>query len=98
MANRPRLTKADKSKYEDREYLDYVEAGDYLGLKRATLLNYIDDLEIQTHKFKRERRRYLAMADVKRIEETLEKPWLAGPDKEKELAEYKAAMKEGTPS
>jgi hypothetical protein len=76
------MAKAEENKYAGREYLDYAEAGDYLGIKRATLFNYINDLEIQTYKFKRDRRRYLAIADVKRIEEVLDKPWLAGLDEE----------------
>ena len=83
MGNRPHMGKADKAKYEGREYLDYTEAGDYLGMKRATLFNYIQSLDIQTHKFKRDRRRYLAIADVKRIEGVKFQPWLAGPDNER---------------
>ncbi len=83
MGNKPRMVRAEKSKYEGREYLDYAEAGDYLGMKRATLFNYINSLDIHTHKFKRDRRRYLAIADVKRIEEVMANPWLAGPDEEK---------------
>ena len=82
MANKPRKAKAERGKYEGREYLNYEEAEDYLGVQRATLFNYINDLELETHKFKRDRRRYLAIADVKRIEEVMDKPWLAGPDKE----------------
>ena len=82
MGNKPRITKAEGAKYEGREYLDYAEAGDYLGMKRATLFNYINSLDIHTYKFKRDRRRYLAIADVKRIEEVIAKPWLAGPDEE----------------
>lgn len=90
MSNRPRLTKADKAKYEGKEYLDYQEAADYLGIKRATLYNYVNDLDIETHKFKRDRRRYLAIADVKRLEEIKEKPWLAGHDrKEKPSGEQR---------
>jgi excisionase family DNA binding protein len=80
MPNAPRREKADKAKYEGKEYLDYEEAADYLGVKRATLYNYVNDLDIQTHKFKRDRRRYIAIGDVKRIEAVMEKPWLAGPD------------------
>lgn len=87
MSNKPRLSKAAKEKYEGREYLDYEQAGDYLGMKRATLFNYIDDLKIQTHKFIRDRRKYLAMADVKRIEEVMDKRWLAGPDRSAEKDE-----------
>jgi len=87
VSNKPRLQKTAKGKYEDREYLDYEEAGDYLGMKRATLFNYIDDLGIETHKFLRDRRKYLAMADVKRIEAIMDKRWLAGPDKSHEKDE-----------
>jgi hypothetical protein len=94
MANKPRIAKADKGKYEGREYLSYIEAEDYLGMKRATLFNYINDLEIKTHKFKRDTRRYLAIADVKRIEEVLKNPWLAGPDKEEKHAEESGGLAE----
>lgn len=80
MPNMPRKEKADSGKYKGREYLDYEEAADYLGIKRATLYNYVTDLDIQTHKFKRDRRRYIAIADVQRIEQVMDKPWLAGPD------------------
>jgi hypothetical protein len=76
MANTPRREKAEKTKYEGKEYLDYEEAMDYLGMKRATLYNYVNDLDIPTHKFKRERRRYIAMSDIQKIEQVLEKPWL----------------------
>ncbi len=87
MPNVPRREKADKAKYEGKEYLDYVDAAAYLGIKRATLYNYVNDLDIQTHKFKRDRRRYIAIGDVKRIGAVMEKPWLAGPDaKESEHA------------
>jgi len=80
MPNVPRKEKADRTKYEGRTYLDYQESADYLGIKRATLYNYVNDLDIQTHKFKRNRRRYIALADVNRIEQVMDKPWLAGTD------------------
>jgi|SRR5882762_734320 len=83
MANRPRREKAEPGKYEGQQFLNYEEAEDYLGIKHATLFNYINDLEIETIKFKRNRRRFLAIADVKRIEETIGKPWLAGTDENK---------------
>lgn len=86
MGNMPRKEKADKSRFEGKEYLDYDEAMDYLGIKRATLYNYINDLDIPTHKFKRDRRRYVAIGDVKRIEQIMEKPWLAGPDSKEPAA------------
>jgi len=65
---------------EAKEYLTYEEAMEYLGLKRSTLYTLITDLDIPTHKFKRDKRRYLAIADVKRMKEVREKPWMAGPD------------------
>jgi excisionase family DNA binding protein len=99
MPNMPRRGKADKAKYEGKEYLDYDEAADYLGIKRATLYNYVNDLDIETHKFKRDRRRYLAIADVKRLEEVKEKPWLAGHDrKEKRSGEERISKHEGESS
>lgn len=95
MTNKARVPKAAKSKYEGREYLDYEEAGDYLGMKRATLFNYIDDLKIETHKFLRDRRKYLTMADVRRIEDVVSKPWLAEriPDREIPQIETRASEK-----
>lgn len=65
---------------EEKEYLTFEEAAEYTGKKRATLYNYVKDLGIKTHKFKRDRRAYLALEDVKRIRETKEKPWVAGED------------------
>src|SRR5260370_17619674 len=78
MAKRPRREKAEPGKYEGQRFLNYEEAEDYLGIKHATLFSYINDLEIETIKFKRNRRRFLAIADVKRIEDAKDSPWLAG--------------------
>ena len=91
MAKVPRIPKAPQGKYEGKAFLDYDEASDYLGIKRTTLYHHVIDMEIETHKFKKNTRRYLAMADVKRIEEVVEKPWLAGPDKEEKSKEPGAA-------
>ena len=82
MPNIPRRQKAEIGKYEGKAYLDYEEAADYLGIKRATLYNYVTTLKIETHKFKLDKKRYIAIADVKRIEQVMEEPWLAGPDEE----------------
>lgn len=60
---------------EEKEYLTYEEAADYLGVGRSTLYTWAKDLGIQAKKFKRDKRRYLAIADVKRIKEIREKPW-----------------------
>lgn len=87
MPNAPRIKKAEKNKYAGKEYLTYEETMDYLGIKRATLYNYVNDLGIETHKFKRDRRRYLAYKDVQRIEQVKERPWLAGKDEKGKDAE-----------
>jgi excisionase family DNA binding protein len=63
---------------EGKEYLTYEEAMEYLGCKRSTLYTLITDLGITTHKFKRDKRRYLAASDVMRLKEIKEKPWIAG--------------------
>lgn len=83
MAKVPRIPKAPAGKYEGKAFLDYDEAADYLGIKRTTLYHHVVDMEIETHKFKKNTRRYLAMADVKRIEKVMEEPWIeADSDKE----------------
>ncbi|OLD63824.1 MAG: hypothetical protein AUF65_01060 [Chloroflexi bacterium 13_1_20CM_50_12] len=87
MPNVPRQQKAEKGKYEGKAFLDYDEASDYLGIKRTTLYHHVIDMEITTHKFKKDRRRYLAIADVKQIEKIMEEPWLAGPDNEEKHQE-----------
>jgi excisionase family DNA binding protein len=71
---------------EAKEYLTYEEAMEYLGVKRSTLYTLITDLDIPTKKFKRDKRRYLALADVKRMKEVREKPWLAGEGTSKDAA------------
>jgi len=68
---------------QEKEYLTVEEAGEYLGLNRTTLYKYIRELGIRTNKFKLDRRTYLAQADVKRIQEVKEKPWLLGTDEDK---------------
>jgi len=71
---------------EAKEYLTYEEAMEYLGVKRSTLYTLITDLDIPTHKFKRDKRRYLALADVKRMKEVREKPWIAEEGTSKDAA------------
>jgi hypothetical protein len=64
----------------EKEFMNLDEVAAYTGKKRASLYNYIKALNIKTHKFKRDRRAYLALDDVKRIKEHKEKPWIAGED------------------
>ena len=68
----------------EKEWFTYEEVMELLGVKRSTLYTLITDLDIPTKKFKRDRRRYLAAADVKRLQEMREKPWLAGEDVKQE--------------
>jgi hypothetical protein len=83
----PRKPKAPAGKYEGKAFLDYDEASDYLGIKRTTLYHHVIDMEIETHKFKKNTRRYLAMPDVKRIEKFIEEPWTAEiEDKKPEIS------------
>jgi excisionase family DNA binding protein len=67
----------------EKEYMTMEEAAAYIGLARASIYNYINDLEIKAHKFGRDRRSYIAMSDVERLKEYKEKPWLAGEKKPK---------------
>lgn len=76
MPNVPRRDKAEAGKYAKKMFLDYVEACDYLGLKRATLYNHMKALNIEGIKFDLERKRFLTMEDVKTIERVIEEPWL----------------------
>jgi len=82
MANVQRRQKTDPNKYEGKAYLTYEEAAEYLGIRRSSLYSMITTLGIKPHKFKLDKKRYLAMEDVKRIKEIREKPWLAGEDEE----------------
>lgn len=71
---------------KEREYLTLEEVAAYIGKKRATVYNYVKDLGIETHKFKRDRRSYIAFADARRIKEAIEKPWIIGEDTKKDAA------------
>ncbi len=75
MPNMPRK-EAHPEKYTDHKLLDYDEAQDYLGIRRSTLYSYVTDLDIETLKFKRNRKRYLKIEDVKLLERVIETPGL----------------------
>lgn len=66
---------AHPEKYTGKTYLDYYESTDFLGISLSTLARYIVDEKIQTQKFHRDKKRYLAMEDVKRIEGLIQSPW-----------------------
>jgi excisionase family DNA binding protein len=61
---------------EEKQYLTYEEAAAYLGIGRSTLYTFAKELNIPTKKFKRDKRRYLAIADVKRMKQIRETPWI----------------------
>ena len=60
---------------EEKEFMTLEEAAQYVGIKRASIYNYMRDLRITPKKFGRERRKYVSLIDVKRIKEYREKPW-----------------------
>ncbi len=60
---------------EEKEYVTLEEAAKYVGIKRATIYNYLKDLHIETHKFGRDRRSYISSKDAKRMREYKENPW-----------------------
>lgn len=63
-----------------KEYYSVDEIAQLLHKHRATIFDRIKLLGITTHKFKRDRKTYLAANDVERIKAVLgDKPWVAGP-------------------
>ncbi len=69
---------------QEKEYVTYAEAMEMLGVKRSTLHTMITDLRVPYHKFKYDKRRYLALADVKRLKQIREAPWMAGEQAQEE--------------
>jgi excisionase family DNA binding protein len=76
MSNRPKLNPSPE-KYKGREYLTYDEAADYLGVRNSKLYKIMTELKITSLKFKLDRKRYISNADVKRMLQVKDKPWLA---------------------
>ncbi len=60
---------------EEKEFLNLEEAAQYIGVKRASIYNYMHDLKITPTKFGRDRRKYISLAEAKRLKEYKEKPW-----------------------
>jgi transposase len=75
-----------EQKIEGQEYLSIDDAAKYIGWNRATVFEWVKALGMKTHKFVRNRKTYLAGADVARLKEIKEKPWTAGEKKEQEQA------------
>jgi excisionase family DNA binding protein len=66
-----------KRRAMDKEFLTYEEAAQELGIKRSTLYSMITQLGIKTQKFRFDKRKYIALADIKRIKEIRQSPWKA---------------------
>ena len=64
-----------------REYLSMNEAAATIGWNRATVYEWVKRLNMKTYKFIGDRKAYLAEADVERLKEIKEKPWMAGEKK-----------------
>ena len=60
---------------EEKEYMTLEEAAIFTGIKRATIYNYLNDLDIKTQKFGRDRRAYITLEDAKQLKEYKESPW-----------------------
>ncbi len=75
---------------EEKEYMTLEEAATFTGIKRATIYNYLHDLDIETFKAGRSRRSYITLADAKRLKEYKESPWKikveTRKEKEKDVA------------
>jgi hypothetical protein len=66
---------ANPEKYTGKAFLTYDESIDFLGISLSTLTRYISDEGIKTEKFHRDKKRYLKIEDVKRIEDLIKNPW-----------------------
>jgi hypothetical protein len=73
----------------EKEYYTIEEVGKTLGRNRATVYNRMNLLGIKAHKFKMDRKTYIAAKDVEQLRNIFEKPWLAG---EKETAKPDEAV------
>jgi excisionase family DNA binding protein len=63
---------------EEKDFMTIDEASKYIGWNRATVYDWVKTLGMETYKFLRNRKTYLALPDVKRLKQIKEKPWTAG--------------------
>lgn len=64
----------------EKEYFNIEEVAETLGWNRATVYKWMKTLDIKSVKFKLNKKSYIAAADVERLKEAKDKPWLAGID------------------
>lgn len=65
-----------------QEYVSIDEAAQIIGWNRATVFEWVKELNMKKHKFRRNRKTYLKANDVARLKEIKEKPWTAGEKSE----------------
>ena len=75
---------------DEKRYMNLDDAAQFLGIKRATLYNYMNKLEMKAVKFKLDRRSYLSWEQIQRLKAILAEPWLAGVDEGKESSDEAA--------
>ena len=71
---------------EEKDFLTLEETAEYIGVKRATVYNYMHDLGITSQHFGRGKKRYIALTDVKRMKAYKEEPWTVETQKKKDAA------------
>ncbi len=60
---------------DEQEYMTLSEASKYAGIKRATIYNYLNDLNIKTFKAGRSHQAYITTADAQKLKEYKASPW-----------------------
>ena len=67
----------------EKEWLTTEEAAKYLGIARASVYNYMADLNITTQRFGRDRKGYISLQNVKKMKDYKDYPWkYVGPHNE----------------
>lgn len=70
---------------KDKDFFTLVEAAQYIGVKRATLYNYMKDLEVKAVPMGPDgRKRFIALADAKKMKAYKEQPWTVERQQEAE--------------
>jgi excisionase family DNA binding protein len=61
---------------EQKDYYSIDEVAQTVGVNRATVYKWIEKLHIQRYRFSVSKKVFLAVADVERLKEVKQKPWL----------------------
>ncbi|HEX3640532.1 MAG TPA: hypothetical protein VHV10_04525 [Ktedonobacteraceae bacterium] len=65
---------------DEQEYITITQVAAEMGWNKATVYDWIKTLEIEKHRFLRNKNTYIHVTDVQRLKEIKEKPWTAGPN------------------